>query len=332
MNEMRDTLLVHIGEYNKRVLDFNTRCTGVISPDNWTLIDYCTQESAAIEIQSGLVDKERDRFLFFFHDNERIYEAYLASKQFQDKEQERFDQMNAEWKQAQKDLVLSRLQQPNPWARGIVSAMEKNEPPLPYKKMDELQSGDVILFSPNPETELTLDKISGKLINMADRAASLSGTSTASHTVTFLKEENGKKLFLDNTPAEGPHIITQEALLLKYGDRKTDVAQLGSGGIAQPLTPKEAMMLLNAAREMERKNAEAKVKKAGNLFDKNNYGILKENLVCSEASWMLLKSTGRTMPLSRSWATLVGIDFSPSDFYQHTQYFLVTPLELGGSR
>lgn len=77
---MRDTLLVHIGEYNKRVLDFNTRCTGAISPDNRTLIAYCTQESAAIEIQSGLVDKERDRFLYFFHDYEKIYAAYLQTK------------------------------------------------------------------------------------------------------------------------------------------------------------------------------------------------------------------------------------------------------------
>jgi hypothetical protein len=118
-------------------------------------------------------------------------------------------------------------------------------------------------------------------------------------------------------------------VLLKYADRNAQVAKLSNYGMAQPLNKEEADKLYKAAKELETKNIEAKVQKAGNLLDNTNYGIGKDNIVCSSASWMLLKSAGRTMPLSKSWvAKAVGIDFSPSDFYENTQYFLVTPLSL----
>lgn len=329
MNRQRDTLIKHINEYDKRAIAFNSRCGVPIPADNKTLIASCQQESDALDILSIAVDKEKDNFFYWFHDNEKIYAAYVASKAFQEKEQEKFDQMNAEWKMEQKGLVQQRLQKPNAWSKGICDELQKNAPPLPYKKFDELESGDVILLSPNMENGLTIDNISGKVINLTDKIASGTKTSTASHTVTYLKEENGKKFFLDNVPGEGPKIITEEAFLLKYGDRNAQVAQLSDYGIAQPLNKEEANRLYNEAKKMEAKNIEAKNEKEGNFFDKTNYGISKSNIVCSEASWVLLKSTGRTVPLTKSWmAKAVGIDFSPSDFYENTQYFLITPLSL----
>jgi hypothetical protein len=329
MNKLRDTLVKHINEYDKRAIAFNSRCGGSIPAENKTLIAACQQESDALDILSNDVDKERDNFLFWFHDNEKIYAAYTASKAFQEKEQEKFEKMNAEWKKEQKGLVQQRLQKPNPWSKGICDALQKNAPPLPYKKLDELESGDVILLSPDLKEDLTIDKITGKIINLADKMASGSTTSEASHTITYLKQENGKKLFLDNNPGQGPQIITEEALQLKYGDRNAQVAKLSNYGIAQPLNKAEADKLFKTAKEMEAKNIAAKAEKAGNLIDKTNYGIRKENIVCSEASWLLIKSTGRAMPVSKSWvAQKAGIDFSPSDFYENTQYFLVTPLNL----
>lgn len=329
MNNQRDMLIKHLKEYDKRVNEFNSRCGGTISPDNKTQIAFCQQESAAIDILNDAVDKERDRFLFWFHDNEKIYAAYIVSKAFQEKEQEKFDKMNTEWSKAQKGTIQQRLKHPNQWSAGIYKAIKENVPPLPYKKFNELESGDVILFSPNMEEDLTIDKITGKIINVADKIASGSKTSEASHSITYLKEENGKKLFLDNNPGQGPQIITEDALLLKYTDRGAQVAKLSNYGIAQPLNKEEADKLYKAAKEMEAKNISAKIEKTGNLFDNTNYGISKENIVCSEASWILLKSTGRKMPLTKSWVTKsVGIDFSPADFYENTQYFLVTPLSL----
>ena len=328
MNTSRDILMSHLNEYDKKVIDFNSRC-GKIPVDNKALIAACQQESDALDIESEPIIKERDQFLFWFHDNERIYAAYVASKAFQEKEQEKFDKMNAEWTKAQKGLIQQRLQNFNQWSDRIYKSLKENEPPLPYKKFNELESGDVILFSPNMKEDLTIDKITGKIINMADKIASGSKSSEASHTITYLKEENGKKLFLDNNPGQGPQIITEDAVLLKYADRNAQVAKLINYGMAQPLNKEEADKLYKAAKELETKNIEAKVQKAGNLFDNTNYGISKDNIVCSEASWMLLKSTGRAIPLSKSWvAKAVGINFSPSDFYENTQYFLVTPLSL----
>lgn len=333
MNIARDTLLKHLKDYDKRADDFNAKCAGMIAPENKTLIAACQAESDAMDIQAAALTKEKENFLFWFHDNEKIYAAYIASKAFQEKEQEKFDKMRAEWTQAQKQLVQNRLNEPNRLCSGICNALKINEPPLPYKKFDELQSGDVILFSPNLEGGLTIDKITGKIISAADKIVSRSAVTGASHTVTYLKEENGKKLFLDNNPGQGPKIITEEEILLKYADRTAQVASPGSYGVAQPLNNEEAARLYNAAKEMEAKNIAAKIEKAGSLFDKTNYGIFKENIVCSEASWILLKSTGRKMPLSKSWlAKAVGIDFSPSDFYDNSQYFLVTPLSIGSSK
>ena len=333
MIKIRDSLVKHINEYDKRAIEFNSRCEGTIPAENKTLIAACQQESDALDILSDAVDKERDNFLYWFYDNEKIYAAYLASKAFQDKEQQKFDKLNAEWTKAQKGAIQQRLQKANGWSDAIYNSLKKNESPLPYKKFEELESGDVILFSPKMEEDLTIDKITGKIINMADKIASGLKTSEASHSITYLKEENGKKLFLDNNPGQGPQIITEDALLLKYIDRDARVAKLSNYGIAQPLNKGEADKLYKAAKEMEAKNISAKMEKSGNLFDNTNYGITKENIVCSEASWMLLKYTGRKMPLTKSWvAKTVGIDFSPSDFYDNTQYFLVTPLSLNSQK
>jgi len=326
----KELVAKHFKEYDLKIDKYNDKCgDGKIPANDNTLKSFCAKWSDELDIESLALDKEKEEFMIKFHDYEKIYNAFIASKAFQDKEQEKFDKMNVEWKMEQKGLVQLRLQKPNAWSKGICDELQKNAPPLPYKKLNELESGDVILFSPNLEEDLTIDKITGKIINMADKIASGSGTSEVSHSITFLKEENGKKLFLDNNPGQGPQIITEDALQLKYGDRNAQVAKLSKYGIAQPLNKEEADKLYKTAKEMEAKNIAAKTQKSGNLFDNTNYGISKENIVCSEASWLLLKSTGRKMPLSKSWiAKSVGIDFSPSDFYDNTQYFLVTPLSL----
>ena len=330
MNKQREILITHLKAYDSKVTAFNNRC-GVIPAENKALFSACQQESDALDIESGVLDKERDQFLYWFHDNEKIYAAYVASKAFLEKEQEKIDKMNAaDWVKAQQDLIQNRIREPNKLCNDICNSLKKNEPSLPYKKFNELESGDVILFSPNMNEELTVDKITGKIISLTDKFTSGTKTAEASHTITYLKEENGKKLFLDNNPGQGPKILTEEAVLLKYGDRNAQVAKLSNYGVAQPLNQKEAMKLYEAAKEMEAKNITFQKEHSKNLIDNTNYGIWGgNNIVCSEASWALLKSTGRKMPDSRSTvAKAFGVSFSPSDFYENTQYFLVTPLSL----
>lgn len=73
LQQHRDTVIKHSHEYDQRVLNFNARCAGTISPDNTSLISYCQQESTAIDIQSDAVDREKEQFITEFHDTEKSF-------------------------------------------------------------------------------------------------------------------------------------------------------------------------------------------------------------------------------------------------------------------
>ncbi|MDP2158280.1 MAG: hypothetical protein Q8K68_11295 [Nitrospirota bacterium] len=235
------------------------------------------------------------------------------------KEQADFENRNAEWMKKQKQLVEQRLKEPNKYAGAIYKSLKTNAPPPPWKTFNELQPGDVLL-------------IEGSAIAYVDNKLSAgNNASKASHTVIYLKEVNGKKLFLDNQPNEGPRIISEEEFLRLYGHRGADVAKL-----AQPLNKKEGKQLFTAAVEMAQKNRNEKTiywKPDWNPTGKplldlgTNYGAWgKENVVCSESDWSLINATGRNIPKSEDRIKVsLGVDFSPADFY-NSSYFLVTPL------
>jgi hypothetical protein len=232
------------------------------------------------------------------------------------KEQDEFDNMNAEWMKKQKQLIEERLKKPNEYAGSLYKTIKASTPPLPWKTKAyaDLKPGDVLLFE-------------GKEISYADNKVSNGKVaSRASHTVIYLREVNGVKLFMDNQPNEGPRIISEEQLLKIYSHRKADVAT-----IAEPLNKKEGEKLLKAAVEMAKKNNKKLVDKDG-WFGKylptdTNYGTMGENdVVCSEADWAIINAAGRTIAHSDNKLKLFfGLNFSPSDFY-NSQYFLVTRL------
>ncbi len=231
------------------------------------------------------------------------------------KEQEEFEKDTATWIGFQKKLFSERLKSPNKWASNLSESLASYVPPLDNKKFDELQPGDVLLIAPT-----TFDP--SKVVRWADRIASGSLESKASHTVTFIKEVNGQKLFLDNQPFAGPIIISEKQLLEKYGHRNMDVAQFASFGVAQPLNDLEAEKLFKAAVKMQSDNLNA---------ENSNYGAWgKNDLVCSESSWALIQASGRKISgTDFGLKSGIGIDFSPADFYAQKQYFLVTPLSEG---
>lgn len=246
-------------------------------------------------------------------------------------EQDEFDKMNAAWIKKQNQLIQQRMQSPNKWANSIYKSLDIKEPPLPYKKFSELQSGDVLLISPNG--------FLGELINQPDRLLSGNG-STASHTVLFLKEVNGKKLFLDNTPGVGDinngmgaHIINEEQFIKIYGKREMDVAIPAIMGLAQPLKKEEAQMLWDKASMLVKKELTAEPLKSKNYIDKTNYGVSGDNMVCSVVSRWALVQVGRNISETKSTVKKVmGINFGPADFYSDTQNFIITPLALPPSK
>ena len=234
------------------------------------------------------------------------------SNQQAGKEQSEFETMNAEWMLKQRELIEQRLKEPNKYASAIRKSLTTNAPPLPYKRFSELQPGDVLLLEGAGFSNA---------IPYADNAISSGrNESSAAHTVLYLKEVNGKKLFLDNQPGQGPRIISEEEFLETYGGRKADVARL-----AQPLRPDEAKKLYEAAQGMAQKSNRTLIN--GHMFDSSDYGVWnKDNVVCSEADWAVINAAGRDIPASDDKVKVAaGVNWSPAD-YANSQYFLVTPL------
>ncbi len=235
-------------------------------------------------------------------------------------EQNKFEKVDAAFMEIQEKLVRQRLEEPNKWCNALAASLTTKAPPLPYKKFNELQPGDVLLIEP--------DSKGSKALREGDRYLSGDKTSDASHTVLYLKEANGRKLFLDNQPGEGPRIVEENYILKKYGQRGTQVAQL-----AQPLNKEEGDRLYAAAKKMEAKNKNSVKEKANNWIDNTNYGAWgKDDVVCSEADWALINAainaSGREIPKSGDKIKMgLGNDYSPAD-YRDSQYFLVTPLEM----
>ena len=241
-------------------------------------------------------------------------------------EQDAFEKVNAAWMKRQKTLIQQRVENTNPWCNAIYASLKIKEPPLPYKKFDELQPGDVLLISPDKGNDL--DALKSKGIRFADRLSSWEWESPASHTVLFIKEVNGKKLFLDNTSGMdgktvtgvGPHIITGEEFLKIYGTREAH--------IAQPVSKVEGQKLWAAARELSLKELTGEPKKSRGLIDNTNYGLYgDDNMVCSETSrWALIKA-GQSIPETRSpFKKLLGVYFGPANFFSDEQHFIISPL------
>jgi len=89
MNRSRETLKKNQKAFNIKVKDFLTRC-GAYSTDVKRNA-ACKIEDGQLNIESDAVDKELELFLEKFADNKKIYEAYVISKDFQEKEQKRIE-------------------------------------------------------------------------------------------------------------------------------------------------------------------------------------------------------------------------------------------------
>ncbi len=237
----------------------------------------------------------------------------------------------------QQQLINERLKYDNENAKKYLNRLTSNVPlppdATPGLKLGSLKPGDVLLFEPRK-----WDWIGYGIVG-AEGLSELLGLGTLneskiSHTITFLREEKGKRFYMDNMPLEGPVIISEAEVKRRYVGREASVAQIQNGYVAEPLNETESQKLWNKAIEMQKKNIEIK-EKAGYSdwrFKSTMYGAWgKDNVVCSEASWALLKAAGRDLPLSKSWVTrnYAGVDFSTSDFYNYKQSFLISKLNLG---
>jgi hypothetical protein len=250
-------------------------------------------------------------------------------------EQIEYENMKPDWIKNEKQLIEQRLVEPNPSIRAISKALKTNAPPaLPPVKYDELQPGDVLLIS--PEDKPFWDRIQDDSfwINAGDRVTT-DLRSPASHTVLYLKEVNGKKLFLDHTLEGGSHVISEAEFLRTYGRRDTLVASPKSVAspdilVAQPVM--EAEEIWKYTKELIKNEAKIQAKKSENIIlhpiSQTGYGLYgDDHMVCSEADRWVLVNSGRYIPETvSSIKKLLGIHYGPANFFSDDCNFVITPL------
>ena len=236
-------------------------------------------------------------------------------------EQMEYEKSYGLWVQKQRQLIEERLRTPNPYIDPIYRTLKTTAPPaLPPRKYDQLQPGDVILFTHEGITDVSF------WINLGDRLTT-NVKSPVSHSVLYLKKVNGKKLFLDHTSERGSHIISEAEFLRTYGQRDGLVAS-SAVAVAQPVSESETARIWEAAKEMARKEAGLNQSRSENLFDRSGYGLYgNDDMVCSEASRFVLVKSGRDIPESFSpLKRLLGIHYGPANFFSDDYNFIITPL------
>lgn len=241
----------------------------------------------------------------------------------------KFESKNDEWMKGKDAAMVKRLEANNPDCDNLYKSLKTNVPPsLAVKTFANLQTGDVILIDRGSKSEADLlnvtDKLSSYAINAADQLGSGTTISKASHSLIYLKEINGKKMFLDNVPGKGPHIISEEEYLFLYGNREANVAQL-----AQPLRKEQYDKVYEVARKLADDQSKMNNEQIKNKswIKGSKYGIAGSDMVCSESSrWVLIQAGVRLPGTEDNLKQKAGIDFSPADFCK-SSYFVVTPLQ-----
>ena len=201
--------------------------------------------------------------------------------------------------------------------------------------LEKEKAGDVILPAPDhllarSRNETVTDHLyewaMSNGINWLDSKGFNNPSSPASHAVVFLGERKGKNWYLDNTYSTEPVIKDEKTFLRESGHRDMDVGTL----VGQPISQHEAQELWKGAHEL-RNNASYGIK----MLQYNGSDVM----VRSEGSRWLLVRAGRRVPETQSGdARIAGINtglnkrqfvaFSPSDFYEQEQYFIIHRLTL----
>jgi len=337
LNTQRALLTRERNEIREETDRHNQRCTGV--EENSALAADCAREQSSLEERiNAYSDKVK-----MYNENVQVLKIKQAPYGSPVKKVESgqnairdFSVVNVQdgvsnAAQLKKDLldnfsstILQRTAQPNEQAQEILRSFKMKEPPSLVKNITDLALGDVILVAPTPKGGNLKDALISNGINLLDKWGSDNWTSPASHAAIFLGERNGKRWYLDNTSSHGPVIKEEEEFLKEYGQRPKDVATL----VGQPLSEHEGQELWKGAHE---------------LRNTTTYGPSRflnwrnDAMVCSEASRWALVRAGRRVPETQSGnAKIFGINiglnkkrfvnFSPSDFYENQQYFVVHQL------
>ncbi len=218
------------------------------------------------------------------------------------------------WLLEKNEAVRKRMVEPCVTCDYASRSLTSTPPPLPADALDNLKIGDVLL----------LDAEGGShFINWGDKLLSWDLSSAASHTLIYIKEVNGKKLFLNNTPGHGAEIISEDQFKELYNGRPVNVARLK----AEPLSDSNYNVLFKKSVELaQRQNKDKPFLRMLNYKFGTTYGVAGNDMVCSDACRWALVNAGADIPETDDRIKkMLGIHFSPVDFAKSDK-FIVTPL------
>lgn len=230
-------------------------------------------------------------------------------------EQNKFDQMQAEWLRRQQELIRKSVARDKKWRNEVFASMKAIRVPNPAarpKALDDLRPGDILLIGPDDSLIASAIKTADSLYRALDYFASGNVSvpelkqGKASHVLTFVRKVKGQLLFLDHT-LEGSRVLNEKELMRRYENRLVY--------IAKPQSKVDGRKLWEAAKEAA-------------LQQKSDYGVFGSSVVCSErAAIAVAKATGVAMDKERHGFGLGGVDITPSDFFDEKhigKFFLVS--------
>lgn len=223
------------------------------------------------------------------------------------------------WRDRQELRVRHAVFLQKKWTGEVLKAI-KARTSIPSTTLSTLSEGDVLLVAPIAHKLDPAEHLKGVAIAIGDyelRAISafasgglLAAAQVAprqlSHSITFLREVNGRKLFLDHD-LSGTHVIDEAGFLKEYGARQMLVAR--------PQEIVDGRELWQAAREY--------------ALRQRGYGVTGGRVVCSD---MCLMAVARATKVEYSGGNLGPIDVTPADFYDKRgnvgKHFVVSRLQI----
>ncbi|OPY13689.1 MAG: hypothetical protein A4E69_01514 [Syntrophus sp. PtaB.Bin138] len=317
LTTQRDRLMKARSEMREKTDSHNRQCANV--EVNSAIAATCAIEQTRLKERIIAYGEEVKKY------NESVKKALAEAppdvvasvSPFVRKEQEEFDQRNAEWLRRQQKLIKQAVGEDKAWTNEAIASIKALRVPNPDfrpQSLDELKPGDILLLAPDDSLLAAGITVVDPLYRAIDffSAGNVSAPGlkrgAASHALTFIRTVNGDMLFLDHTK-EGSRVLNRDTYLRQYGKRTMY--------IARPQAKVDGRKLWEVARE-------AAMKK------KSDYGLIGKNVVCSErAAIAVAKATGT--PIDKEHHTIKKfpgpVDITPNDFFdgKHVgKFFLVS--------
>lgn len=330
---IRTNLENRLQAYRSRKAAYDAKCS-VIRKDDPTTISACNADHAAVMPEATALQRDKAGFIALIA---RLDSLNALNPRFAKvdpvarteppvpviDEESQFYVNPIEWRDRQALRVRHAVYLNKKWSGEVLKAI-RNLTPLPptaaLTNLSALSAGDVVLVAPVNVQHSVTEYVKGELISLGDygvravTAFANGGLSSAanvqrsdiSHSLTFIREVNGRMFFLDHD-TKGTRVIDERQFLKDYGMREMLVAR--------PQEIVDGRQLWEAAHNLGTKE--------------RGYGVTGDKVVCSQ---MCAIAVARATNTDYTAGNLGPIDVTPGDFYDKSgnvgKHFVVTRLKI----